>query len=123
MSTDRIELGSAPCDEECVQVRKDGEYLDAMRAELKRYKAMLEKMFPVPEGINARFSIVWAEHEFGRYGEVAVVFDQDDEKSADWAWSLESKTPTHWEPENTGPSNRFKQLIAEAERSAHGRAE
>lgn len=40
-----IELGSAPCDEACVQVDSRREYLPAMVEECRRYKKLLEEMF------------------------------------------------------------------------------
>ena len=49
---DYIDIGSSPCDEECVQVSKTEDYLPAMRAECRRFlEAIRAKLGPEPPGV------------------------------------------------------------------------
>jgi hypothetical protein len=108
---DKIEIGASPYDEDCVQIDSKTNYLPAMKAELNRFKTMLEAMFPVPEGVRAFFVINWNVYEFGRYGEVAVQYDSEDQKALEFALYVEEHTPSRW---NQSPSTRFQELIDEA---------
>jgi hypothetical protein len=94
--SETIELACSPLEEDCVQVSSTEEYLPAMKAELKRFQAMLEKRFPIPEGVSARFFIMWQRHEFGRYGEVAIEFISNT-KGEDFAYFVESNLPKTWD--------------------------
>jgi len=97
---DYIDLGSSPCCEDCVQVDPKSDYMPAMKAELSRWKEVLEKTFPIPDGVQARFKIRWEHgHDFGAYGEVVVMYDVDDEKALEFALMVESACPESW-PEN-----------------------
>lgn len=93
---DYMEVGSSPADEACVQVITGQDYMPAMRAELQRYKAMLERRFPdAPDG--AYFTVRWNQHDFGSYGEVAVRFDDDDREAAAFAYFVEAHCPATWD--------------------------
>lgn len=105
---DKIEIGSSPYDEDCVQVDSKTDYLPAMKAELQRFKAMLEALFPVPEGVRASFVISWSVHDYGRRGEVAVQYDSEDLEALRFALNVEHHTPARW---NQSPSTRFQELI------------
>lgn len=96
MTRDYLEIGSSPCEESCVQVESGKDYMPAMKEELKRYKALLQERFPdPPEG--AWFSIKYSPHDFGSYGEVVVVFDDNDREAADFAYFVESHSPSTWD--------------------------
>ena len=88
-----IELGSAPAEENCVSVTRDGDYMPAMREECRRYKAMLESLFPIPEEVNAYFSIKSFPHDFGSYLEVILKFD---EEAGEFAYDVEENLPGKW---------------------------
>ena len=92
---DYIELGSTPADEPWVQVSSTEDYLEAMTAECRRYKALLEEIFADrPEGLVLalkRFS-----HDFGSYLEVVAKYDTDDEEAEEYAWGMEERLPAHW---------------------------
>lgn len=92
-----IELGSAPAEEDCVQVSRTSEYLDAMRDECRRYRLLLEKKCPIPEEVNARYTIKQFLHDFGSYMEVCIVFDDTDEAACEFAYNLETELPLRWE--------------------------
>ena len=97
---DYFELGSTPCDEDCVQVSRTADYMPAMRQELKRYEAHLDKILPVPEDIHAWYSIKWNSHDFGSYGEVAINFDDEDNQAIEFACFVEEHTPTTWDDDH-----------------------
>ena len=61
---DYIELGSAPAEEDCVQVSRTEDYYDAMRDECNRYRSLLEQKCPIPDGVNARYSIKKFQHDY-----------------------------------------------------------
>ena len=90
---DQIELGTSPTDEPCVCV-SNGDYMDAMRQEARKYKALLESMFPAPE--NGEFRIKRFSHDFGSYLEVCACFDSQDEKAIEWAFDVEANLPEYW---------------------------
>lgn len=79
---DCIEIGSAPCDEECVQVTRDGDYAPAMRAECKRFIDVIRKKLGDEVG-SARLAIKGNPHDFGTYYEVVCYFDSEDEEGMD----------------------------------------
>ena len=93
---DYIGLGSAPYMEDCVQVSDKHSYYDEMIQECRRYKKQLEEMFPIPEGVNAKFTIKTFPHDFGTYAEVCIIFDDEDERACDFAFSVEANLPPHW---------------------------
>jgi len=95
-----MELGSSPSSEDCVQVEPSGEYLVPMKEELRRYKTMLENKFPVPENVQAWFSVKFFPHDFGSYGEVCINYDDDDTASADFAYFVEEHSPNAWQDTN-----------------------
>jgi len=106
-----VGLGSSPCEEDCVQLSKIADYIPAMRAELKRWKELLEKTFPIPENIEASFRIKFSPHDFGSCGEVWLYYDPDDEQSGEvWLYydpddeqsvefmlNVEKNAPKRWD--------------------------
>jgi len=113
MIWESIQIGCCPYAEEAVQVDPKVDYIPAMKAELKRFKELLETMFPVPDDVNAHYKIEWQTHEFGRYGEVSVSYKEDDEAALDFALMVESNCPEYW-PETiplVGPSAIFLEMI------------
>lgn len=91
-----LELGCSPKGENCVQVSKEKDYLYEMRAELIRYKEMLQKRFPFISKISAYFSISWSQHDFGKYGEVVIKFPEEFWNIAEF---VESNLPEYWNDE------------------------
>lgn len=86
--TDYIYVGSAPTDEDCVQVTRDADYLPAMRAECLRYIAALRAKYgPEPEGAELRLKR--EGHDFGPYIEVVCVFDPTDDAAVEYAYDVE----------------------------------
>jgi len=99
MAKDYYVIGSSPNAEECVQVSTVKDYMTEMTHELKRYKELLERMFPVPHGVPAKIDIKWFDHDFGRYGEVVVIFDDENLEAIEYAGMVEDGAPDYWEGE------------------------
>jgi len=93
---DFLVLDSSPCDEDCVQVKSNENYIPAMRQECNRYKELLEKKFAGHLNL-VQFKIKSFPHDFGTYYEVVVVFDDENEKATNIAYDIESNLPTTWE--------------------------
>ena len=94
---DYILLGSAPSEEDCVQVSQDPNYIAAMYEECKRWKSSLMDKFPIPEGLNVHFGIKRFPHDFGEYMEVALYYDDRDEEAMDFAFEVENTMPERWD--------------------------
>ncbi len=94
MASDYIALGSAPLNEEGVQVRSGTDYAPEMIAECDRFRAMLIKKFGHLYGIN--FKVHKFLHDFGPYYEVIVVFAAEDEEAVDNADFVERNLPEYW---------------------------
>lgn len=83
-----IAIGCSPYEEDCVQVSSKVDYMPQMRKELAAFKSQLERTYPPPEGCY--FTIKWANHDFGRYGEVHAAYTSDlDKRALDWALNAE----------------------------------
>ena len=92
---DYITLGSAPCEETCVQVSPNVAYLDAMRAECRRYLDCIRATCG-PEVGSARLGIKTFPHDFGSYIEVVCHFDDTDDVGMAYAFACERNAPTTW---------------------------
>ena len=93
---DFIELGSSPCEEDCVQVSKEGDYVSAMRAECQRYLALIRAKCGEEVG-KARLAVKGFPHDFGTYYEVVCYFDDTDEEGAGYAFRCEAHAPATWD--------------------------
>ncbi len=91
-------LGSAPSEEQCVQVITGEDYLPAMVEECYKYKKYLENLFNIPDSIkqSTYFSVKKENHEFGPYYEVVIYFDDENEDSLNFAYMIEDSLPTNW---------------------------
>ena len=92
---DCIEIASAPCNEECVQVNTNGDYHAAMRAECQRFLELIRKKLG-PEPSGARLAIKTCPHDFGTYYQVACYFDTEDEGAAKYAATCDEEAPRTW---------------------------
>lgn len=96
-------LGSAPAEEDCVQVGAP-DYARNAKAECKKYiEAIREVCGHEPEG--ARLTIKGQPHDYGQYFEVAVVFDGDNKAAADYAYKVEKDAPVTWKEAGMSPPN------------------
>lgn len=114
MTRDYLELGSAPCDEDCAQVGTP-DYPERSYDECRRYIALLTTaMGEPPDG--AWFSTKSFPHDFGTYREVVVYFDAANEAAADYAWRCEGEAPRTWDdtqPRSTTRPSILSQYIRE----------
>lgn len=86
-----LELGPVPCDEECVQVG-DANYQDKAYEQCMQYREQLEKQWlDLPDGM--RFGIKSFPHDFGRYYEVVIIYQEGQEELA---FEIENNLPSKW---------------------------
>ncbi len=92
-----LELGSAPCEEPCVQVARDeaARYLPLMREECRRFRSLLLDQFGQPPP-GATLTIKRFEHDFGPRLKVCVVFDETVKDAVQYAYELEEEIPDTW---------------------------
>ncbi|MFA7219247.1 MAG: hypothetical protein WC119_01925 [Synergistaceae bacterium] len=91
---DRIELGPTPPDEDCAQVGTDN-YRERAMEECRRYIELIRQKLGVePEG--ARLKITSNPHDFGTYYEVACEYNDQFQRSVDYAFACESDGPQTW---------------------------
>ena len=102
---DDISIGSAPCEESCVQVNREGDYHEAMRAECRRFLDLIrKKLGPEPEG--ARLAVKSNPHDFGTYYEVVCYFEDGDEEAREYALLCEGEAPTTWKDDTLSPAQK-----------------
>lgn len=93
-----IEIGPAPCDEDCAAIGKDEDFAARNVAECRAFIHQLRREFgDEPEG--ARLVIRNNPHDFGTYREVACKFEDDNEEAAAYAYKCESDSSTFWDDE------------------------
>lgn len=104
MSKDFYEIGGTPADESCAGV----DHVIEMRAECKRFKALLEKVFePLMKETGIYFGIKGNPHDFGTYYEVCVYFDDEDANQLDAMLFVEDKAPDTWNDETIRTKHDF----------------
>lgn len=96
LSKDWIDLGTAPTEEPCAQVGSDT-YYQEVRAECRRFIALLKRVFPnIPEGVT--YSIkAERNHDAGTYYTVAINYEVGNEVHWEYVSKVESETPELWE--------------------------
>jgi hypothetical protein len=72
-----IELGPVPAGEPCAQVGTDNYLAHSMR-ECEVFRRMLDRVFPIPEGLPVKYVVRSHPHDFGTYREVSVRYSSDD---------------------------------------------
>ena len=92
-----IELGPVPAGEPCAQVGTDNCLARAMR-ECEVFRHMLERVFPIPEGLPVKYVVRSHPHDFGTYREVSVRYSGDDAAACNFAFQVESSVPDVWDP-------------------------
>ncbi len=108
---DYIDIGSSPCEEECVQVDPKVDYLPAMRAECRRFlEAIRAKLGPEPPG--ARLAIKSNPHDFGEYLQVVCHYDDADEEAQAYAYLCESDAPRTWSDVQPLQKRRYNAIVS-----------
>ena len=100
MARDFLEIGPAPCDEECAQVG-DPDFHSRAGEECRRFVELIrKKLGPEPEGATLRVTTHY--HDFGPYPEVTCWYDDELPAAVDYAFRCESEAPTRWENDGSG---------------------
>lgn len=79
-------IGPAPYEEDCAKLG-DADYAARTRDELRSFARQIERHYP-PRG-SARVHGKWFDHDFGRYAEVVVSYDEDDREGEEYALEVE----------------------------------
>ena len=117
---DYMDIGSAPCDEECVQVAPEGGYHDNMRAECRRFRDLIrKKMGAEPPG--AGLAVKSNSHDFGTYYDVVCWYDEEDEEAYDYALACEAHAPRTWLDDHLTPEDQAAIRARKAEREGRCR--
>lgn len=93
---DYISLSCAPCSEDCVQVGTEN-YKMRSTKEMEIYISQLKRDFPEAENNGCTFGIKWFDHDFGKYGEVYVFWDTDNEIASSYIDEIEELLPEYWD--------------------------
>lgn len=104
-----MELGSSPVGEECAQVGTPN-YATKAHTECARYRKLLEAKFGEPPG-DAYFTIKCNPHDFGSYYEVAIVYDDHEEKEVEFAFHVEANLPETWDDDVKVPMGKKKGIL------------
>lgn len=91
----QIEIGSAPSDEACAQIG-DPNFDQQNRRECRAFLDQIRRVFGEPPD-GCQLKIVSNRHEYGVYREVAVVFDERNEASIEWAFRVDEEAPRTWD--------------------------
>ena len=98
-----INIACTPYDEDCVQVTRTGDYLDAMREECDRFAQLLREIFPWAEDQGITFRRKGFEHDFGVYYEVVAYYNDESEFEANLAVFIQDNYPATWEDSKVRP--------------------
>ncbi len=95
---DYIDIGPAPCNEDCAQIGQLG-FTECNIKECRRFIELIRSTLG-PEPTGARLGIKAHDHEFGTYREVVCYYDDDKPEAVDYAFRCESEAPAKWNPED-----------------------
>ena len=96
MSHQIMTIGPSPCEAACAQVGQP-DYEEQSQRECQVFQRMLERMFPLPDGVPVRYVVKSFPHEFGAYREVCVRYEDSDARACDHAYAVEANTPAQWD--------------------------
>jgi hypothetical protein len=102
MTSDYLALGPVPNDEFCAAFARNPDFPKKSSRECRVFQRMLERLFPVPEGVAARLTVKTFQHEFGAYREVCAVYDPQDQAAVDYALRVASHAPSCWDAQARG---------------------
>jgi hypothetical protein len=91
---DHLDLGAAPAMEASAQAGMPGYEAQAVR-ECWVYRRMLQRLHPVPDGVDARYVVRRHPHELGGYREVAIRYACPD--AIGFALLVERSAPLTWD--------------------------
>lgn len=91
-----IDLSAVPVEEDCAMVGQEDYQKRGMR-ECRAFVGQLQRQFPIPEGARSKYVIRIHSHDLGRYLEVAIHVNPEDQVALDHAYTVEANIPTHWD--------------------------
>ena len=94
VTEDELSVGPGPCEELCAQLGTET-YPERSRIECQVFKRMLARLFPIPDGVQAKLEIKLQEYEIGMYREVFV--RSVGASGWDYALQVEHGTPHEWD--------------------------
>ncbi len=104
--TDKVYLGPAPAEEECVQLGSD-DYDRRARKECREYiAAIIAVCGEPPEG--ARLKVEAQAHDFGSYYEVVCQYDGNDPAAATYAATCDERAPQRWPRNRQAAESRVR---------------
>lgn len=122
-----LTIGPCPAEEEPAQLGQTPDFARLNRLEVDCYQAALVAWFGPPP-VGAVFTRVASDHDFGRYVELAIRYDRENDAAADYAFRVEEgvarwlhagfTAPVDY-PTSRSPNVRHADLAA-AIRSAFG---
>lgn len=104
MRYESIGLGPAPAEEDCASTL-DPDFAQANRAECLAYIQAIKRVCGNPPP-GARLRISENNREYGIYREVEVVYDSDNQTSAEYARKCDEDAPTTWAEASMEPPSR-----------------
>jgi hypothetical protein len=92
---DTLQISSVPYDEPCIPVGSEN-YVQLSKQECRAFiNQIVRELGAPPSGTALRTK--GHPHDFGRYYEVEVVFDDSIEESVEYAFKVESEAPSNWD--------------------------
>ena len=95
---DYLNIGPTPCSEDCAQLGEDN-FKENATIQMDAFVNQLYRQFPEAESKGVRFTKKWFNHDFGSYGEVVAVYDDENEEAVNYAIMVENNTPELWDSE------------------------
>ncbi len=95
MARDHMDIGSAPAEEDTVQVGTP-DYTARASAECNRYIELIRKHVGL-EPPGARLALKSNPHDFGSYLSVVCYFEDSNETARRYAYKCEGEAPTTWD--------------------------
>jgi hypothetical protein len=94
---DSLNLAPVPLDEECAQLGA-ADYSSRSRKECQAFINQLTREFGEPPS-GAYFKMTSNPHDFGTYRDVDIVFNDENEEAAEYAYRVEANIPANWDEE------------------------
>lgn len=92
---DYLTISPTPTGEDCAQLGSP-DYAERSSAECRAFVNQLKRELGKPP-FGASLRIKSFDHDFGSYKEVVVVYDENDEEAAEYAYKCESDCPEYWD--------------------------
>lgn len=98
MSAAIFSIGPVPYNESCATIEQK-DYYEKATIECMAFSNQLMRQFePLPQGVN--FKIVSVDHEFGKYLEVAIAYDDKDSVNLEFVNRVEIEANDVWDNES-----------------------